>query len=159
MKPLAIAFLVVTIALALCPLLAAEDAAMIVVYLPWEGLRHSRLKIAFDDVLVAELQPGRFFVINASPGSHVLVVGNGIPAVVETRAQSRAFVRATRHIQVGPSGKVDISALEVLSAEQAHSDLINLVYVSPKKIFSSLVNKTDPFSNRAPELKSRKSHQ
>src|SRR5690348_2739398 len=100
MKPLPITSVVVTIALVLCPLLAAEDAAMIVVYLPWEGLQHSRLKISFDDAPVAELQPGRFFVINASPGSHVLVAGNGIPAVVETRAQSEIFVRAARRIQI-----------------------------------------------------------
>lgn len=158
MKSLRIAF-VVLFALAVLGLLAAEDSAVIVVYQPWDSLQHSRLKIFFDDAQVAELQPGRFFVINASPGSHVLVAANGIPAVVETRAQSRAFVRATRQIQIGPSGNLDISALEVLSAEQAHSDLINLVYVSPKKIFSSVVSKTDPFSNRAPKLKFRKSRQ
>lgn len=152
MKPLRM-ILAGILAFALVPLFAAEDPAKIIVYVPWDSLQHSRLKVSFDEVPVAEVQPGRFFVINGRPGSHVLIAGNGIPAVIEARANENFFICVTRHIEIGQSGKVGFPALEVLSAEQARHDLINLVYISPKKIFSSAVSKTDPFSRAAPRLR------
>jgi hypothetical protein len=146
---------VAVIGLALVPLLAAEDSAQIFVYLPWDSLQHSRLKISFDDVYVADVQPGRFFVINTNPGQHVLVADEGIPAVVEAHAERKCFVRVARQIEFGPSGKTDIPALEVVPSEDAHRDIVNLVYVNPKKIFSTAVSKEDPFLHQRPKLKTR----
>lgn len=137
------------------PLLVAEDGARIFVYLPWDSIQHSRLRISFDEVSVAEIQPGRFFMINADSGQHVLVAGEGVPAVVDARAGGKFFVRVARQIEVGPSRKTDIPALEVMSSEDAQHDIANLVYVNPKKIFSPVVSKEDPFLHQRPKLKTR----
>jgi hypothetical protein len=141
----------------LVPFLVAEDSPKIVVYLDWDSLQHSRLTISADGVRVAEVKPGRFFVMNAHPGPHVLIAGEGVPIVVDARANEKTFVRGARHIEFGPSGKVDTPVLEIMSPEQGELDLRFLVYVSPKQIFSSAVSKEDPFLQQTPKLKTRKS--
>ena len=60
---------------ALLPFLAAEDSAKIFLYYPWDSLRHSRITISCDEVPTAEVQPGRFFLIDVRPGQHVLIPG------------------------------------------------------------------------------------
>ena len=137
----------------------AKDSARIVVYLPWDSLQHSRLRISLDEVSVAEIRPGRFFVINAEPGRHLLVAGEGIPTVVDASSSRNSFVRVARQIEFGPSGKTDIPALEIMSPEQAQPEVVNLVYLDPKKIFSSAVSKVDPLSQQRPKLKTRGSSQ
>ena len=139
--------------------LMAKDNARIVVYLPWDSLQHSRLKISCDEVSVAEIRPGRFLVINAEPGRHVLVAGEGIPTVVEASSDRESFVRVAAQIELTPSGKTDIPALEVMSPEQAHPEVVNLVYVERKRIFSPVVSKEDPFVHQHPKLKTRGSNQ
>jgi hypothetical protein len=143
--------------LVLAQSLMARDSAKIIVYLPWDSLQHSRLKISVDEVSVAEIRPGRFFVINAEPCRHVL--GEGIPTVVEASPDRESFVRVARQIELLPSGKTDIPALEVMSAEQARPEVVNLVYVERKKIFSPSVSKEDPFLRQRPKLKTHGSSQ
>jgi hypothetical protein len=92
-------------------------------------------------------------VVNADPGRHVLVAGEGIPTIVEASSGRDSFVRVARHIEFGPSGKIDVPALEVMSPEQAQPDIVNLVYLNPKRIFSPAVSKVDPFLNQRPKLK------
>ena len=145
--------------LVLVPSLIAKDAARIVIYLPWDSLQHSRLKISFDEVSIAEIKPGRFFVINAEPGRHVLVAGEGIPIVVEASSGRESFVRVADQIELTPSGKTEIPALEVMSIEEAHTEVVNLVYIERKKIFSPAVSKEDPYLHRRPKLKTHGSGQ
>jgi hypothetical protein len=45
--------------------------------------------------------------MNAHPGRHVVIAGEGIPEVVDTRPNEKTFVRVARQIEFGPSGKVD----------------------------------------------------
>jgi len=104
---------------------------------------------------MAEVQAGRFFVINAEPGLHVLIDGDGIPTTVEVRAKGKSFVRVARETEIGPSSKTSIPVLEALSLEQARPDMMNLVYISPKKIFSTSVSQEDPFLQQPPKLKTR----
>lgn len=61
----------------------AKDSARIIIYLPWDSLQHSHLRVSLDEVSVAEIRAGRFFAVNAEPGRHVLGAGEGIPVVVE----------------------------------------------------------------------------
>ena len=145
----------VALVLVLLPFLAAEDSAQIVVYLSWDSPQRGRLTIFCDGARMAEAQAGRFFVINVEPGRHVLIAGDGIPATVDVRAKGESFVRVGREIEIGPSGKTTIPVLEDLSPEQARLDMINLVYVSPKKIFSTSVSEGDPFLPQRPKLKTR----
>lgn len=152
--------LAASIGLVLVPLVgAAPGKAEIVVYLPWESAQQARLKISYDGAPAAEIQPGRFFVINADPGRHLLRAGKGKPTAVDARAREESFVRVGRDIEIGPAGESDIPVLEVLSPEQARLEIINLVYVKAKKIFSSVVSREDPFVRRRPELKTRNSSQ
>lgn len=146
---------VLAVTLALLPFLAAQDSAKIVVYLPWDSPQRGRLMIFCDGTRMAEVQAGRFFVINVEPGRHVLVAGDGIPTTVDVRAKGESFVRVARETEIGPSSKTSISVLEALYLEQARLDMINLVYVSPKKIFSTSVNQEDPFLQQPPKLKTR----
>jgi len=74
MRPMRMGFAAV-VALFLLPFLAAEDSAKIVVYLPWNCPQRGRLTIFCDGTRMAEVQAGRFFVINAGPGRHVLIAG------------------------------------------------------------------------------------
>lgn len=143
------------IVLALLPFLAAEDSAKIVVYSTWDSPQRGKLTIFCDGVRMAEVQAGRFFVINAEPGRHVLVAGDGIPTTVEARAKGESFVRVAREMEVGPSGKASIPVLEDRSAEEAIRDLIHLVYLQPAKIFSTSVSEKDPFAQQPPKLKTR----
>lgn len=145
--------------LVLLPFLAAENPAKIVVYLPWDSPQHRRLTISFDGARVAEVQAGRVFVINAEPGRHVLIAGDGIPATVEVRANGESFVRVARATVIGPSSKTSIPVLEDLSPDRARLDMINLLYVNPKKVFSTSVSKEDPFLQQQPKLKTRDSVQ
>ena len=139
--------------LLLVPLLTAEDSARIFVYSPWDSLQHSRLKILFDGAPVAEIRPGQFFVVNADPGSHLVDTGEGLPTVVKAAAGGKYFVRVERIIEIGPSGKTGVPSLELRSAEQSRSEIVNLVYLGPKKIFSPVVSKEDPFLHERPKLK------
>ena len=150
--------IMVVVGVGLAQFLVAEDTARIVFYLPWDGLQHSRLKVTFDEVSAAEVKPGQFFVINAEPGRHVLVAGEGIPIVVEASLGRDSFVRVTRQIEFGPSGKTGFPALEVMSPEQAHPEVV-LVYIERKKMFSAKVSKEDPFLHQRPKLKPRISSQ
>src|SRR5262245_16787724 len=102
------------IGLSLLILLAAGNTAKIVVYAPWDSPQRSRVAISFDDVRVAEVQPGKFFVINAEPGRHLLMAGDSVPTVVQASAGGELFVRVERQIEIGPSGKTDIPVLQVL---------------------------------------------
>jgi hypothetical protein len=104
---------------------------------------------------MAEVQAGRFFVINAEPGRHVLIAGDGIPTTVDIRAKGELFVRVGREIEIGSSSTTSIAVLQDLSPEQARLDMINLVYVNPKKIFSTSVSGEDPFLQQRPKFKTR----
>jgi hypothetical protein len=88
-----------------------------------------------------------------------LMAGDGIPTVVAARTGQGAFVRVARQIEVGSSGKSKIPVLEVLSPEQARLDMVNLAYVSPKKVFSPSVSKEDPLLHERPKLKTRSGSQ
>jgi hypothetical protein len=145
----------VALVLVLLPFLAAEDSAQIVVYLSWDSPQRGRQTVFCDGARMAEVQAGRFFVINVEPGRHVLIAGDGIPTTVDVPAKGESFVRVGREIEIGPSGKTSIPVLEDLSPEQARLDMINLVYVSPKKIFSTSVSEGDPFLQQRPKLKTR----
>ena len=154
MKSSRIGFVVAVVLLSL-PLLAGEDSAKIVVYLPWDSPQRGRLTIFCDGTRMAEVQAGRFFVINAEPGRHVLIAGDGIPTTIDVRAEETSFVRVARETEIGPSGQTSVPVLDDLSREQARLDLINLVYVNPKKIFSTSVSEEDPFLQQRPKLKTR----
>jgi len=143
--------------LSLLPLLVAENSAKIFVYCPWDSLQRSRLTISFDNIRGAEIQPGRFFLLNVKAGSHVLIPGPGVPLVVDIGASEEAFVRVGRRIEMGPGGTTDSPMLDLPDPEVARLDLVNLVYVAPKKIHSDSVAKTDPFSHQVPKLKTRNS--
>jgi len=145
----------VALVLVLLPFLAAEDSAQIVVYLSWDSPQRGRQTVFCDGARMAEVQAGRFFVINVEPGRHVLIAGDGIPTTVDLPAKGESFVRVGREIEIGPSGNTSIPVLEDLSPEQARLDMINLVYVSPKKIFSPSVSEGDPFLQQRPKLKTR----
>ena len=75
--------------------------------------------------------------------------------VVEARPGEKCFVRVARQIQFGPSGKTDFPALEELTPEQSRLEIVNLVYIDPKKIFSPVVSREDPFQHQWPKLKTR----
>ena len=143
---------------ALVPVAAAADSARIVVYLPWDSLQRSRNTIFDEKSRVAEVKPGRFFVMNVEPGPHVLIAGDGMPLVVSPHANQATFVRVTRVISFERSGKVDMPALELRSKEEGEFDLRFLVYISPKEIFSSCVSKQDPLLHQKPKLKPRQSN-
>jgi hypothetical protein len=143
------------IGLVLLPLLLAEGSANIYVYSDWESPQRSKLTISYDGVSVAQLQPGRYLVINAQPGRHVLIAGEGIPTFVEVRAAEESFVRVGRQIEINQSGKSDIPVLEVQSPEQARHEIVNLVYIAASKIFSPFVSKQDPSVPALPKLKNR----
>jgi hypothetical protein len=64
------------IALILPPLVASQKLAEIFVYVPWDPSQHSRLTVFLDGTPAAEIQPGRFFLINADSGRHVLMAGD-----------------------------------------------------------------------------------
>src|SRR5215469_16091121 len=144
---------------AIALILASQKLAEIFVYVPWDSSQHSRLTVFLDGTPAAEIQPGRFFLINADSGRHVLMAGDGIPTVVVARTGQDAFVRVARQIEVGPSGKNENPVLEVLSPEQARLDMVNLAYVRPKKGFSPSVSKEDPFLHERPKLKTRSGSQ
>jgi len=52
------------IALILPLLVASQKLAEIFVYVPWDSSQHSRLTVFLDGTPAAEVQPGRFFLIN-----------------------------------------------------------------------------------------------
>lgn len=147
--------LVAAFALIVVPFLAAENSAKIVVYLPWDSPQRGKLTIFCDGIRVAEVQRGRFFVINTEPGRRVLIAEDGIPATIDVPAEGESFVRVARETDIGPSGTTNVPVLEDLSPDRARLDMINLVYVSPKKIFSNSVSAEDPFLQQAPKLKAR----
>ena len=155
MRPVLRVATAAAVGLALLRLLLAEDAAKVYVYSDWEAPQRSKLTISYDGVPVAQLQPGRYLVINAQPGRHVLIAGDGVPTVVDARAGEDSFVRVGRHIEINQSGKSDIPVLEVESPEQARHELVNLIYIPASKIFSTLVSKQDPSVPARPKLKNR----
>lgn len=153
MKPALRIVVTATVGFFLFPLLLAQNAAKVYVYSPWESPQHSKLTISYDGVSVAEVQPGRFLVINAQPGRHVLIAGDGVPTVVEVKAGEESFVRLGRHIEISQSGQSDIPVVETQSPDQARHEIANLVYVSAAKIFSDSVSKQDPSVQQLPKLK------
>ncbi len=159
MRQLRLIFTIAILAVAFLPVVAAENPAKIFVYLPWDSLQHSRLTVSVDGAPAAMVRPGRFFLFNADSGRHLLMAGDGIPIAVEARSSKDVFLRIAREVEIGPSGKSEIPVLEVLSPEQARPEIVNLVYVAPKEIFSPLVNKEDPFLHERPKLKTRSGNQ
>lgn len=134
---------------------AAQDSAKVFVYCPWEAPRHARLTISMDDAPMAEIQSGRFFVINVKPGKHVLMAGEGVPLAIDPKASQELFVLLARDIAVGPSGQSDVPMLAVIAPEQARHEMVNLVYIASKKILSDSVSEQDPSVQEKPKLKRR----
>jgi len=148
-------FLLIAFIAGLSLFAAAQDSAKVFVYCPWEAPRHARITISLDDAPMAEIQSGRFFVINVKPGKHMLVAGEGVPLAIEPHAGQDLFVLLARDIEVGPSGQSEVPMLAVIAAEQARHEMVNLVYISSKKILSDSVSEQDPSVKEKPKLKTR----
>ena len=138
--------------------LASEDRARIYVYSPWDSGQSSRLPILYDGARVAQLRAGKFFAIHASPGQHRLIAGEGVPLSIEVHSGEDQFVRLDQAITLTQSGESIIPVLTVASPDEARHVVGQLVYVSPSKIYSAVVDEHDPTLQWSPSLQPRTTH-
>lgn len=108
--------------------------------------------VRFDGVVVAKIERGRFFVIDASPGRHMVSGKNGVPVFVDARPGKKVFVRLEwiNGVLGGPA----LPAWEVADRATAHNDLLLLAYIDADKAISKSVPKTDP--RKRPLLRHRR---
>jgi hypothetical protein len=145
---------------ALCVLLlsrplASEDTARIYIYSPWDSAQSSWLPISYDGAQIAKLKAGKFCAIHASPGQHRLIAGQGVPITVGVRSGEDQFVRLDQTITLTQSGESIIPILTLESPDEARHVVGQLVYISPSKIYSAVVDKHDPTLQGSPSLQPR----
>jgi hypothetical protein len=138
--------------------LASEDTVRIYVYSAWDSSQSSWVPISYDGVRVAKLRAGKFFAIHASPGQHRLIAGQSVPIGIEVHSGVDQFVRLDQTVTLTQSGESVIPVMTVESADEARHVVGQLVYLSPSKIYSTVVDKDDPTLQWSPALKPRTSH-
>jgi hypothetical protein len=128
--------------LMLLPSRGAETPTQVYVYVQEETPARSWFPVWFDGVLVAKIKRGRFFVINAAPGRHMLSEERGVPVFIEARPGKKIFIRLEwRNGELpGPA----IPVWETISQRGAHDDMLSLTYIDADKAISKSVPKTEP---------------
>ena len=116
--------------------------AEVFVYVQHYTPARSWFAVRFDGVVVAKIKGGRFFVINASPGRHMVSGKKGVPVFVDARPGKKVFVRLEwiNGVLGGPA----LPAWEVANSATARNDLLLLAYIDAGKAISKSVPKTDP---------------
>lgn len=120
----------------------AAKPAEVFVYVQHYTPARSWFPVRFDGVVVAKIKRGRFFVINAPPGRHMISGKKGVPVFVDTRPGKKVFVRL--EWRNGVLGGPLLPAWEVADPATAHNDLLLLGYIDADKAISKSVPKTDP---------------
>lgn len=129
----------------------AQNPTQVYVYVQHETPARSWFPVRFDGVVVARIKAGRFFVIDASQGRHMVSGKNGVPVFFHSKPGEKVFVRVEWR-----NGELSGPALpvwEVVSQATAHSDMLLLVYIDSDKAVSKLVPKADP--RKPPPLRHR----
>ena len=141
----------VALSLALVLPLRAENFTQVYVYVQHETPARSWFPVRFDGIVVAKMKQGRFFVINASPGRHMVSGKEGVPVFVVLRPGNKVFVRLEwRNGDLpGPA----LPAWEIVSQATARNDMLFLAYIDANKAISKSVPKTDP--RKPPPLRHR----
>lgn len=133
------------------PFAAPANAARIYVYAQFETPARSWLLVSCDNDGVAQLKRGMFFAIDATPGRHVLSIGDkGVPAAIELHAGEELFVRLDWHYE---RDAPPVPALHTVPHDVAHKEMLNLKYIDADRILSASVPKADPRGR--PQLKPR----
>ena len=135
---------------------AADTPSRIYVYADWGSPQRSWIPIYYDGVLAAKLKAGKFFAINAAPGSHSLFAGDGVPESFNVRTGQEIFVELEHDVEITPSGKTSIPVLSEKLTEAGRLKVIHLVYIRTKEMYSLLVSRQDPTLQWEPSLKRRK---
>ena len=138
--------------------LASEDTARIYIYSPWDSGQSSWIPMSYDGAQIAKLKAGKFFAVHALPGQHRLVAGQGVPISIEVHAGEDQFVRLGQAITLTQSGESIIPVLTVASPDEARHVVAQLVYITPSKIYSTVVDEQDPTVDWSPSLQPRTAH-
>jgi hypothetical protein len=141
----------VFLSLALTGSARAGKLAEVFVYVQHYTPARSWFPVHFDGVMVAKIKRGRFFVINTSPGRHIVSGKKGVPVFVDSRPGTKVFVRL--EWENGVLGGPALPVWEVVDHATAHNDMLLLAYIDADQAISKSVPKIDP--RKAPPLRHR----
>jgi hypothetical protein len=131
---------------------SAETSARIYVYAQRDTAARSWTPVSSGGAVIAELKRGTFFAIDVAPGRYSLDVQNGASLIIEARPDEESFIRLDWIYEVGQRPVLTLSRIP---ASVARNEMRFLSYVSPGKVHSSSVPKTDPREPQTRQLKTR----
>ena len=145
------AAIIVALSMAFVASTGEQNLTQVYVYVQHETPARSWFPVWFDGVLVAKIKRGRFFVIDASPGRHMVSEEKGVPVFIDVRAGKEVFVRLEwRNGELpGPA----LPVWDIVSQATAHNDMLLLAYIDADKAISKSVPKAD--SRKPPPLRRR----
>lgn len=114
----------------------AEDPGRIYVYAQRLTPARSWLPVSCDNVAVAKIRGGAFFVIELPPGRHILAIEGGVPAPVHLAPGGQVWVRLDWNMHVS---RPPIPALSVVPEPAARKEVRFLSYIGPDKMLAPSV--------------------